>query len=70
MNWTVFAAFGIFVTGAAVALLQLWLRLLDPEIFLKTMMTFGVVLALILAWNLVLRERRDAARLRDTNRLD
>jgi tryptophan-rich sensory protein len=70
MNWTVPVAFGLFLTGAVVALLQLWLRFLDPETFVKTMITFGVVLAIVVAWNLVLRERRDMARLRDKSKLD
>lgn len=70
MNWTVPAAFGLFVTGAVIALLQLWTRLFDPDIFVKMMITLGVILALLIAWSLVLRERRDGARLHDKSRLD
>jgi hypothetical protein len=70
MNWTVPAGFGLFLAGATVALTQLWLRVLDPETFAKVMITFGVLLALVVAWGLVLRERRDAAKLKDKNRLD
>lgn len=70
MNWTVPAGFGLLLLGAAVALVQLWLRVLDPETFVKLMITFGVLLALVVAWGLVLRERRDAARLRDKSKLD
>ena len=70
MNWTIPAGFGLFLVGAIVALFQLWLRVLDPETFMKTMITLGVLLALVVAWELVLRERRDAARLKDKSRLD
>lgn len=70
MTWTIRAAFGLVVAGAAMALLQLWLGLFDPDVFAKTMITFGVLLALVVAWNLVLRERRDLARLRDKSKLD
>ena len=70
MTWTIRAAFGLVVAGAVVALLQLWLGLFDPDVFVKTMITFGVLLALVVAWNLVLRERSDLARLRDKSKLD
>jgi H+/Cl- antiporter ClcA len=70
MNWTVAVAFGIFVAGAALALAQLWLRFLDPETFMKSLISLGIALGVVIAWNLVQRERRDAARLRDTNKLD
>ena len=51
MTWTIRAAFGLVVAGAVIALLQLWLGLFDPDVFVKTMITFGVLLALIVAWN-------------------
>ena len=70
MTWTIRAAFGLVVAGAAIALLQLWVGLLDPEVFVKTMITFGILMALVVAWNLVLRERRDLAKLRDKSKLD
>ena len=69
MNWTVAAAFALFLLGAAVGLAQLWLHLWEPETFVKLMITVGVLLAIVLAWNLVVRERRDSARIRDKNRL-
>ena len=70
MNWTVAAAFAIFVAGALLALAQLWLAVLPPETFVKAMITLGIALVLVVAWNLVQRERRDAARLRDHGKLD
>ncbi len=70
MNWTVPAAFGLFLIGAAAALAQLWLRVWDPETFAKVMITLGVLLAVVIAWRLVVREHRDGARTRDLDKLD
>ena len=70
MNWTVPAGFGLFLIGAAAVLAQLWLRVWDPETFAKVMITLAVLLAVVLAWHLVQRERRDSARRRDLNRLE
>ncbi|WP_294538616.1 hypothetical protein [uncultured Rhodoblastus sp.] len=69
MNWTVPAGFGLVVLGAAALLGQLWLAFWDPETFVKIMITLGVLLALVIAWNLVQRESRDSARLRDKSKL-
>ena len=69
MNWALGAAFGLFLAGAAAALAQLWLRVWDPETFAKLMITAAVLLAVVIAWGLLQRERRDTARLRDKNRL-
>ena len=70
MVWTVSAAFGLFLIGAAAALAQLWLRVWDPETFAKVMITLGVLLAVVIAWRLVVRERKDTARTRDLNKLE
>jgi hypothetical protein len=59
MNWTVPTCFG-----------QLWLRVWDPETFIKVMITLGVLLAVVTAWHLVQRERKDNARTRDLNKLE
>ena len=69
MNWTVPAGFGLFLLAAAAALAQLWLRLWDPETFAKVMITIGVLFAVVIAWSLVQRERRDSASLRDKSKL-
>ncbi len=69
MNWTVTAGFGLFLLGAAAALAQLWLRLWDPETFVKVMITIGLLFGVVIAWNLVQREKRDSARLRDKSKL-
>ena len=70
MNWTVPAAFALFLIGAAAALAQLWLRIWDPETFVKVMITLGVLFAVVIAWRLVVREQRDSARTRDLDKLD
>ena len=69
MNWTVPTAFALFLVGAAIGLGQLWLRLWAPDTFMKIMITVGVLLAVVVAWNLVVRERRDNAKTRDRSRL-
>ena len=53
----------LFLTGAALALTQLWLQLWSPEIFLKLIATVGVLLAIVLVVSFVLRERRETDRL-------
>ncbi len=65
MNWTASVGFVLLLLGVVAALAQLWLNFWSPEIFLKVMITIGVLLAVVIGWNLVLRERRDTARLRD-----
>ena len=70
MNWTVPAGFGLFLIGAAALLAQLWLRVWDPETFGKLMITLGVLLAVVIAWHLVQRERKDSARTRNLNKLE
>lgn len=69
MTWTLGASFGLFLAGAATVLAQLWLRVWDPETFLKLLITEGVLFAVVVAWHLIQRERRDTARLRDRSRL-
>lgn len=68
MNWTLGAAFALFLAGAAAALAQLWLRVWDPETFIKLMITDGVILVVVVAWGVIQRERRDTAHLRDKDR--
>jgi hypothetical protein len=70
MNWTVPASFGLFLIGAAAGLAQLWLRVWDPETFIKVMITLAVLLSVVIAWHLVQRERKDSAKTRDLNKLE
>ena len=70
MNWTIPTGFGLFLIGAAAGLAQLWLRVWDPETFVKVMITLGVLLAVVIAWHLVQRERKDSARTRDLDKLE
>ncbi|WP_298422409.1 hypothetical protein [Rhodoblastus sp.] len=65
MSWTLGASFGLVLAGAAAALAQLWLRVWEPDMFVRIIITDGVFLAVVVAWHLIQRERRDTARLRD-----
>src|SRR6516164_8033083 len=69
MNWTIPAGFGLFLAAAAAGLAQLWLKVWDPQTFIKLMITLGVLFAIVLAWHLVVREKRDSERIRDRNKL-
>jgi hypothetical protein len=69
MNWTVPTGFGLFLIGAVIGLAQLWLRLWEPETFVKLMITVGVLLAIVIVWNLVVREKRESAKIRDSKNL-
>ncbi len=70
MSAAAFAAFALFVAGAALALAQIWLAPLLPETFSKALVTLAILLALVVAWALLQRERRDNARLRDPKQRD
>ena len=70
MNWTIPTGFALFLIGAAIGLAQLWLRLWAPDTFVKLMITVGVLLAIVIVANLVIREKRDSAKIRDTKKLD
>ncbi len=70
MNWTVPVGFGLFLAAAAAGLAQLWLRLWAPETFMKLMITLAVLLAVVLAWSLAVREKRESERIRDRSRLE
>ena len=64
------AAFGLLVLGAGVFLGQIWFEILQPEVFVKTLVTIGIVLVLLVIWGFVQRESRESARLRDPERRD
>ena len=64
------AAFGLLVLGAGVFLAQIWFEILRPEIFVKTLVTLGIVLVLLLIWGFIQRENRESAKLRDPERRD
>jgi len=64
------AAFGVLVLGAGVFLAQLWFEILHPVNFEKTLVSLGVVLALLLIWAFIQRENSESAKLRDPERRD
>lgn len=70
MSAPVAVAFALFLVGVALGLAQLWGQVLAPETFLKLAITDGALIVVILAWMVVVRERRDSERLRKDRRLD
>jgi hypothetical protein len=64
------AAYGVLVLGAGVFLAQIWFEILRPDVFLKTLVTLGIVLALLLIWGFIQRENRESAKLREPERRD
>jgi len=70
MDWTFPLGFALFLVGAALMLTQLWLCFWDPQTFLRLTATVGVLLAIVVAWNFVSREARDASKLRGGRELD
>ena len=70
MSWTAPLGFALFLVGAALGLAQLWLRPWDSATFVKLLITIGVLLAVDVAWHLIVRERRDSERMRDKGKLE
>ncbi len=62
-------AFGLFLIGVALGLAQLWGQVFAPETFLKLAITDGALFVVIVAWMVIVRERRESERLRKDRRL-
>jgi Mn2+/Fe2+ NRAMP family transporter len=62
-------AFGLFFIGVALGLAQLWGQIFAPETFFKLAITDGALFVVVIAWMVVVRERRDSDRLRKDRRL-
>ena len=62
-------AFGLFLIGIALGLAQLWGQVFAPETFLKLAITDGALFVVIVAWMVIVRERRESERLRKDRRL-
>ena len=56
MKLTSIVSIGIIVVGVILFLLQLWFQLLPATVFIKTMITLGVVLVTIVIIALIKRE--------------
>ncbi len=59
-----------FVLGALLAILQLWFEPMSAAIFVKVMMTLGVVFVVVLGTTLARREFLEDQRLRDSGHID
>ncbi|THD47212.1 MAG: hypothetical protein E7774_04990 [Bradyrhizobium sp.] len=62
-------AFALFLAGIALGLAQLWGQIFTPETFLKLAITDGALFVVVVAWMVIVRERRDSERLRKDRRL-
>jgi hypothetical protein len=62
-------AFGLFLIGVALGLAQLWGQVFAPETFLKLAIADGALFVVIVAWMVIVRERRESERLRKDRRL-
>ncbi len=62
-------AFGLFLIGIALGLAQLWGQVFAPETFLKLAITDGALFVVVVAWMVIVRERRESERLRKDRRL-
>jgi uncharacterized membrane protein len=62
-------AFGLFLIGVALGLAQLWGQVFAPETFLKLAITDGALFVVVVAWMVIVRERRESERLRKDRRL-
>jgi uncharacterized membrane protein len=62
-------AFGLFLIGVALGLAQLWGQIFAPETFLKLAITDGALFVVVVAWMVIVRERRESERLRKDRRL-
>ncbi len=65
MRLTAVLALGLFHLGVLIGLAQLWFRPWDYETFLKILITVGAILAVVLTWGFLIRERRDYEKIRD-----
>ncbi|MGD0640549.1 MAG: hypothetical protein ABSC22_07360 [Roseiarcus sp.] len=69
MSAPIALGFGLFLAGVLLGLAQLWFQVWTPETFLKIAITDGALLAIVLVWNFVVREKRDFDRIRKDDRL-
>ncbi len=63
-------AFALFVIGALIVLVQLWLQPFAHETFVKLIATDAILLALVGGWAFFVRERRESERLDRDKKLD
>ena len=64
MKAAVSICFGLFILGVLIGLAQLWFTLWTVDTFFKLLITDGAALAVVLAWSVFARERRDMENIR------
>ena len=69
MKTGVIACLTTFVVGCMLILLQMWVALLPAELFIKVMITLGIVFVVLLGITLVRREYLDDKTLRQSGHL-
>ena len=60
----------IFVLGAMISLAQLWFSPFDVEVFVKTMITLGVIFVVVLGITLVKKEYIENKKMKDSGHID
>lgn len=59
-----------FILGSLLSILQLWFELIPAEIFVKAMITLGVVFVVVLGTTLASREYIENKKLRNSGHID
>jgi len=62
--------FGLFILGVLIGLAQLWFAVWTADTFVKLVITDGAALAIVLAWSVFARERRDFDNIRRGGKLE
>jgi len=60
----------IFITAAIMALMQLWFTPLSAELFIKLLITMGVLFVVVLGVTLVKKEYIDNKKMKDSGYID
>ncbi len=60
----------IFVLGAILSLTQLWFSPFDVEVFVKIMITLGVIFVVVLGITLVKKEYIENKKMKDSGHID
>ena len=70
MKTGVSICFGLFILGVLIGLAQLWFAPWTVDTFAKLLITDGAALAIVLAWSVFARERRDMENIRRGGKLE
>ena len=70
MKAAVSICFGLFILGVLIGLAQLWFTPWTVDTFAKLLITDGAALAIVLAWSIFARERRDMENIRRGGKLE